>query len=95
LLADLGRGAALREMSARFHDGLIAGLLAVARRIGERQVVLAGGCFQNRRLMESAVAALRAAGFAPFWPSQVPPNDGGLCLGQVAWASRLLARGEV
>jgi len=48
--------------------------------------VLSGGCFQNTRLTEAAVAALRAAGFEPVWHQAVPPNDGGIALGQAAWA---------
>ena len=95
LLADLGLGVSPRDISAAFHDGLVGGILAVANSIGEERVVLAGGCFQNKRLVESAVAALGAAGFAAYWASEVPPNDGGLCLGQAAWASRQLARGEI
>ena len=54
------------------------------RRAGEPRVVLSGGCFQNRVLMERTVAGLRAAGFRPYWHQRVPPNDGGIALGQVA-----------
>jgi hydrogenase maturation protein HypF len=54
-------------------------------------VVLTGGCFQNARLTESAVAALRAAGHEPIWHRRVPPNDGGIALGQAAWAAWLMS----
>ena len=47
-------------------------------------MVLSGGCFQNRVLMERTVAALRDAGFRPYWHQRVPPNDGGIALGQIA-----------
>jgi hydrogenase maturation protein HypF len=51
------------------------------------KVVLTGGCFQNRYLTEHAVRALRAAGFRPVWHRRVPPNDGGIALGQAVWAA--------
>jgi len=50
-------------------------------------VALTGGCFQNRILTERTVAALEVAGFRPCWHQRVPPNDGGLALGQIAAAA--------
>lgn len=88
LLADIRRGAALAHIAAAFHNALAAGIVAVADRVGERQVVLSGGCFQNRYLSEQTIAALRAAGFDVHWHRHVPPNDGALALGQAAWAAR-------
>jgi len=51
-------------------------------------VVLSGGCFQNRYLTERTVARLRAENFSPYWHQRVPPNDGGIALGQVVAARR-------
>ena len=51
-------------------------------------MVLSGGCFQNRYLTERAVARLREAGFRPYWHQRIPPNDGGIALGQLVAASR-------
>jgi hydrogenase maturation protein HypF len=45
-------------------------------------VLLSGGAFQNRFLTERAVERLRQEGLAPFWHRRVPPNDGGLAVGQ-------------
>ena len=87
LLSDRRKGVPAGAVSAAFHDGLAAALVAVARQIGERRVILTGGCFQNARLTESSVAALRAAGYEPIWHRRVPPNDGGIALGQAAWAA--------
>jgi len=70
-------------ISARFHNTLVEMIVAVARRAGEPRVVLSGGCFQNRRLTESAVRRLREEGFVPYWHQQIPPNDGGISLGQI------------
>jgi hydrogenase maturation protein HypF len=75
-------------LAAKVHNTLVAMLLAVARRAGLRDVVLTGGCFQNRYLTERAVAALRAEGFAPCWHQRVPPNDGGIAVGQIQAAAR-------
>ncbi len=67
----------------------------VAVRAGERTVALTGGCFQNARLTESTVAALRAADLDAVWHRRVPPNDGGLALGQAAWAAWMEKSGEL
>jgi hydrogenase maturation protein HypF len=45
--------------------------------------VLSGGCFQNRYLTERMVSHLRRAGYRPYWHQRVPPNDGGIALGQI------------
>jgi len=86
ILADLDRGVPVSQISARFHQGLVEAIIAVARRLGQPRVVLSGGCFQNRCLTEHAVRRLREAGFRPYWHQRVPPNDGGLALGQIVAA---------
>ncbi|MEQ9640569.1 MAG: carbamoyltransferase HypF [Alphaproteobacteria bacterium] len=86
-LDDLRGGAGPGAISAALHQGLVAAIVAVAAHVGEPRVALTGGCFQNRRLTESAFAALRQAGFEPLWHRRVPPNDGGIALGQAAWTS--------
>lgn len=88
LLADQQAGAPVGTMAARFHNMLVELIVAVAARVGERRVVLTGGCFQNRRLTERTVVRLGEAGFTPYWHQRVPPNDGGLSLGQIAAARR-------
>jgi len=56
----------------------------VATQVGATRMALAGGCFQNRLLVELSAARLADAGVAVFWPQRVPPGDGGLALGQAA-----------
>jgi hydrogenase maturation protein HypF len=85
-LTDLRGGGSAGAVAEALHNGLAAAVAAVAARAGERRVVLTGGCFQNVRLTEAAVGALRAAGREPFRHERVPPNDGGLAVGQAAWA---------
>lgn len=83
LLADLAAQRSLSTCAARFQRGLVEGLLLVARAVGRERVVLSGGCFQNRYLSECAIEHLRASGFEPFWHQRIPPNDGGLAVGQL------------
>ncbi|MEN6549428.1 MAG: carbamoyltransferase HypF, partial [Armatimonadia bacterium] len=75
-------------ISALFHNGLVETLVEVACRLGHEQVALSGGCFQNRYLLERAVQRLELAGLRPYWHQRVPPNDGGISLGQIAYAVR-------
>ncbi|MBI3621128.1 MAG: carbamoyltransferase HypF, partial [Nitrospirae bacterium] len=83
ILSESLNGGRVSSIAAKFHNTLIEIILAVARQVGEKRVVLGGGCFQNRILLEGAVRRLRATGFHPFWPHRIPPNDGGLALGQL------------
>ncbi len=87
LLADLQSGRPTPELASALQVGLVDVLLQVAQQLGHRQVVLSGGCFQNRSLLEGAVVRLRAAGFEPYWPQSLPPGDGGLAMGQL-WAAQ-------
>jgi hydrogenase maturation protein HypF len=90
VLADVRRSAPVGAIAARFHNMLTETIVAAARRAGERCVALTGGCFQNVYLLTRSVARLRAGGFEPLWHRQVPPNDGGVALGQVIAAARAL-----
>lgn len=86
ILFDIQDHAPAGAISARFHNTLVEIIVESAKRAGEKIVVLTGGCFQNRYLSERAVARLREAGFEPYWHCRVPPNDGGIALGQI-WAA--------
>ena len=48
-----------------------------------RQLLLAGGCFQNQLLLEHSVMALDQRGVQAFWPQQLPCNDAALPIGQL------------
>ena len=79
-----------RVISERFHTGLAVMLAdvvsALARASGIRTVVLSGGVFQNRVLLESGKERLEGRGFKVFVNERVPANDGGIALGQVYYA---------
>jgi hydrogenase maturation protein HypF len=81
-------------LSARFHNTLVEMMAAVACQAGRERVVLSGGCFQNKYLLERAVQRLRADGLRPYWPQRIPPNDGGIALGQVMAALRAVPGGR-
>jgi hydrogenase maturation protein HypF len=87
LLADVGRNESSDVISAKFHNALAEMIVAVTKKIGEQNVLLTGGCFQNRYLTERAVAGLREEKFTPYWHQRIPPNDGGIALGQCIAAS--------
>ncbi|HVK76115.1 MAG TPA: carbamoyltransferase HypF [Kofleriaceae bacterium] len=93
LVRELRRGTAAAVLAARFHATMARAIVLACRRAGRSTVVLTGGCFQNRRLLAGAVAGLTADGFEVLTHQQVPPNDGGLALGQAAIASARLATG--
>ena len=82
VMADKRSGAAVPLIAARFHNALVEWILEVAAHAGPKQVVLSGGVFQNRYLTERAAAALESRGFVVHTHQRVPPNDGGLSLGQ-------------
>jgi len=88
VVEDLRAHESVGRIAARFHNTLAQMVLAVARRVEEEKVVLTGGCFQNRYLTEHCVDLLRSAGFRVYWHQRVPPNDGGIALGQVIAACR-------
>jgi hydrogenase maturation protein HypF len=88
ILYDLDMEVPAWEISAKFHNTLAEGIVTVAHAVGERRVVLTGGCFQNRYLLERTVQRLRSDGFSPYWHQRVPANDGGVALGQVMAAAR-------
>jgi len=84
-------------VSARFHNTLAAAIHEVCLRMrregGQERVCLSGGTFQNLRLLSSTVTLLRGSGFKVFLHRRVPPNDGGIALGQALIAAARL-RGE-
>jgi hydrogenase maturation protein HypF len=90
VLTDLSRGIERSIIAARFHNALVQAIVAVAKQIGEENVALSGGCFQNRFLTERAATELAQAGFRVLLHQHVPPNDGCISLGQVVVAAARL-----
>jgi len=83
IMNDLEGGFSAPVISAKFHNTLAEIIVSIARRVDVEGVVLTGGCFQNKYLTERSVRLLREEGFRPYWHQRVPPNDGGIALGQL------------
>jgi hydrogenase maturation protein HypF len=92
ILADLASGMEAGVIAARFHNTLAHWAAAVASHQPIREIVLSGGCFQNRFLTERTVEALDRVNCKSYLHSQVPPGDGGLAAGQLAIAIALHGR---
>jgi hydrogenase maturation protein HypF len=95
IVDDLLGGVPVSAVSARFHNTLAylvaETCLLVRADTGLTRVALSGGVFQNRYLTGKCVAILKRGGFEVLTHSLVPPNDGGLALGQAViagWQAR-------
>jgi hydrogenase maturation protein HypF len=86
IVDDLRDGVPVTDIARTFHVavvdliGTVAEMVRAAR--GLDTVALTGGVFQNRLLTELCVERLEAGGFTTLTHRLVPPNDGGLALGQ-------------
>ena len=88
---DVSRGVPTGTIAARFHHALADATAAECAQLaadrGLEIVVLSGGAFQNRRLLERTAGALEKAGVRVLVPERLPPNDGGISYGQAAVAA--------
>ena len=86
------------DIATQFHNTLADIVLDVSLRIrntdGLNRVCLSGGTFQNQYLLARAVEKLEENGFDVFLHSAVPPNDGGISLGQAVIANEILRNGS-
>ena len=91
IIDDLRRGERTCEIARKTHMTVAEVIRTVCRSIREirgiGKVVLSGGVFANAILLETARAKLESDGFHVYCHDEVPPNDGGLCLGQLAIAA--------
>ncbi|MEU1314926.1 carbamoyltransferase HypF [Streptomyces tibetensis] len=93
LIADLRRGTPAAVLAARFHRAVARAVAGICRRArqdtGLATVALSGGVFANALLEEECARLLSEDGFAVLRHGEVPPNDGGLALGQLVVAAHL------
>jgi hydrogenase maturation protein HypF len=84
---DVRRGAGPARVAACFHAGVAALVVELAGRArdatGLDVVALGGGVFANALLLDTSVRQLEERGFTVLRPRLLPPNDGGIALGQV------------
>ena len=92
VINDAKRGVGTGIISAKFHNTLAEIILKIAEYAGQNRVALSGGCFQNKLLTERTVHRLESEGFRTYCHQRVPPNDGGISLGQLYALSRTLQR---
>ncbi len=89
---DILSGTGKDVIAAKFHNTVINIILAASLKIrGEQRinkVVLSGGTFQNRYLLENAETKLKEEGFDVYTHERVPSNDGGIALGQLMIAAK-------
>ena len=97
VVEDLVEGASREVVSAKFHMGVANLILRVAERASDQHglkgVALSGGVFQNALLVQATTRLLTSSGLKVFTHSRVPPNDGGISLGQAVVANARLKLG--
>ncbi|MEE4255594.1 MAG: carbamoyltransferase HypF [Bacteroidales bacterium] len=90
MVEDLDAKVEVPRIAARFHNSVINIIFAAAEdmaKSGIRKIVLSGGSFQNKYLLENAENGLIERGFEVYTPENIPANDGGLALGQLVIAA--------
>jgi len=88
IINDVNKPISTGLISAKFHNTMAEIMVEMAHKAGIERVALSGGCFQNKYLTERAITRLNDAGFRPYTHQRIPPNDGGIALGQIMAAGR-------
>lgn len=86
ILNDVKQKQSTALISTTFHNTLVEIIVDIARKINQETIVVTGGCFQNRFLTSLALKRLQTEGFKPYRHKLIPPNDGGISLGQAVIA---------
>jgi hydrogenase maturation protein HypF len=91
IITDIGR-LSIPVIAAKFHNTVAQAILETASDMRKKTeinlVVLSGGVFQNKYLLEKTIDCLQKAKFITYINSTVPPNDGGVSLGQILIAAK-------
>lgn len=88
----LRRGVSVGSLARGFHMAVADVIMEAAALCGNRKLIVSGGVFMNRLLMEELVRRAGGAGVKIFWNEKTPPGDGGVALGQIAaqaWGVRM------
>ncbi|WP_144439358.1 carbamoyltransferase HypF [Geminocystis sp. NIES-3708] len=78
----------LSLIATKFHLTLVEIIKQISQTINTKNIVLSGGCFQNKFLLENTIQVLKQNHFNPYWSQKIPINDGGLSIGQIAFIIR-------
>jgi hydrogenase maturation protein HypF len=96
IIDEIKAGDSIGSIAAKFHNTVVLVILKICRRLRQRyditQVCLSGGVFQNIYLLERVIPRLQDCGFEVFRNIQVPPNDGGISLGQAVIANEMFQK---
>ncbi len=87
IIAQKTKGMPSTQLASLFHQYVAHCIKQVANKIGISNVIVNGGCFQNRLLLEYTIKLLQSE-HTIYFAEQIPPNDGGISLGQVYYAIR-------
>jgi len=96
IVEDLQKRVPASVIAAKFHNSIADIIKEVSLKIKERtgisRVALSGGVFQNRLLLGLALRKLTERGFICYYQKKVPPNDGGISLGQAIIANEIIKK---
>lgn len=99
MISDLKLGIDKSIISSRFHNTIVELIVDMSNKVKEEKglnkIVLSGGTFQNRIILEKAENKLNNSGFEVFTQSEIPSNDGGIALGQLAIAAKRRSIGKL
>jgi len=99
IIADLKSGINQSVVASKFHNTIVELIVDMAKKMEEKTgikvVALSGGTFQNRIILEKSESRLQKEGFKVFTQSEIPSNDGGIALGQLAIAAKRISLGLV
>ncbi len=84
ILKDMKNNAAKTKISAKFHNTLARIIYETSEYFNLNKVILSGGCFQNKFLLEGTIKLLRKKNKKVYWHQRIPANDGGISVGQIA-----------
>lgn len=87
IVHDMKRNVSKEVMAAKFHNTLTEAVAEIAKRCGLNRVVLTGGCFLNKYLLERTKNRLLEEGFKVYTQQRVPSGDGGISLGQMKFST--------
>lgn len=83
LLSDISNMISKNIIAVKFHNTLANVILEIVKKVNLDRILLSGGCFQNKYLLEKSIKILSNNGFNVYWHQRIPPNDGGISLGQI------------
>lgn len=93
IVSSMAKGAARGEskglLALKFHNSMAEIIVNTAKLLKINRVVLTGGCFLNKLLLEKSISRLEDEGFKVYWHQRVPTGDGGISAGQMKFASYL------